>query len=302
MDELTSEFDVPLADGARWTHFRCEADLAEPLADAADLDATVAEALVANAARPRFTRFGDGFVLVLRGVNMNRGADPEDMIAVRVWIEPKRAVSAVVRHVFAVGDVHRMQEAGEVADSCALIAELAQAIERRIYPVVDELDDGVDDLQERILRGDLGELPQRLGELRRMVTMLRRHLAPQRDALSRMLRELPSWFAAEAAADLREVADRSARHVEVLDSVRERAAVVQDQLDHHVSVRLNRNMYVMSVIAAVFLPLSFVTGLLGVNVAGIPGSSEAASFWILVAGLVALTALELWLLRRFRVV
>ncbi|MCK5941488.1 MAG: zinc transporter ZntB [Planctomycetes bacterium] len=301
MQELKPRFEVVLADGAGWAHYRCEADQPGPIEAAEDLDPNVAEALVANGARARFSRLGDGFVLVLRGVNMNPGADPEDMISVRIWATQARVVTADIRQVLAVGDVHELSQRDPIADTGAVVAELSEAIERRIYPVVDELDDEVDALQEELLAKRLADLPQRLGELRRVVTLLRRHLAPQRDALARMLRDAPPWIAAEALAEVREVADRSTRYVEVLDSVRDRAAVVQDQIDHLVSERLNRNMYLMSVIAALFLPLSFVTGLLGVNVAGIPGAENAWSFWLLCGGLVVFGLVELWLLRRLRV-
>lgn len=302
MTPLSPEFEADLPDGARWSHFRCEAVDAERLCAAADVEPCVAEALVAEGARPRFALMGDGFVFVLRGVNLNPGADPEDMISARVWAVPGRVVTVALRRVLAIADVQQALGSGSVADPSAFVAELAEAVEHRIYPVVDELDDGVDELQEQLLASGPDGLSRRLADLRRTVTLLRRHLAPQRDALTRMLREVPPWFGEGALSDLREVADRGSRHVEVLDSVRERASVVQDEIEHVVSVRMNRNLYVMSVIAAVFLPLSFVTGLLGVNVAGVPGTTDGAAFWLLVGGLVALTMLELWLLRRFRIV
>jgi zinc transporter len=59
-------------------------------------------------------------------------------------------------------------------------------------------------------------------------------------------------------------------------------------------------MYILSVIAAVFLPLGFLTGLLGINVAGLPGAETPWAFAAVCAILAVLAGLELWLLRRLK--
>ncbi len=82
--------------------------------------------------------------------------------------------------------------------------------------------------------------------------------------------------------------------------MRERAVVAQDQLTSHLAEELNSRMYVLSLVAAIFLPLGFLTGLLGINVGGIPGAENPGSFGIFVVGLVVLVALELWYFRRRR--
>ena len=99
---------------------------------------------------------------------------------------------------------------------------------------------------------------------------------------------------------LREVSDRITRNIEDLDAARDRAALIQDELTSRLSEAMNRNMYVLSLIAGIFLPLSLITGLLGINVAGIPGEKWPWAFGAVSALLVALGALELWVLRRFR--
>ena len=99
-------------------------------------------------------------------------------------------------------------------------------------------------------------------------------------------------------AQLREVTDRVTRYVEDLDSIRERAAVIQDELMNRLSDQMNRNMYLLTIVASVILPLGFVTGLLGINVDGIPGSENTP--WAFAAVCVAMMAAEIWFLRRRR--
>ena len=76
------------------------------------------------------------------------------------------------------------------------------------------------------------------------------------------------------------MSDRLIRHIEDLDAVRERAAVTQEELLSRLSDQINTRMYVLSVVAAIFLPLGFLTGLLGINVGGIPGTENPWAFLI----------------------
>jgi zinc transporter len=114
--------------------------------------------------------------------------------------------------------------------------------------------------------------------LRRKTASIRRYLAPQRDALDRLYRQPGDLFSQSEAQSLREEADRITRYLEDLDLARERAMVLQEELLGRMAHEQNSRMYLLSVVAAVFLPLSFLTGLLGMNVAGLPGTENPQAF------------------------
>jgi zinc transporter len=96
------------------------------------------------------------------------------------------------------------------------------------------------------------------------------------------------------------VADRITRYVEDLDAARERAAIIQDELTTRLAETMNRNMYMLSVIAAIFLPLSLLTGLLGINVGGIPGVEWKWAFTLVTAGITLLGVAGFLLMRRLK--
>ena len=97
---------------------------------------------------------------------------------------------------------------------------------------------------------------------------------------------------------LREAADATTRYVEDLDVVRERAAMVHEELVSRLSEQMDGRMYVLSIVAALFLPLGFLTGLLGVNVGGIPGAESPWGFAIVCSAMLGLVGVQVWLLRR----
>ena len=79
--------------------------------------------------------------------------------------------------------------------------------------------------------------------------------------------------------------------------VRERAHIIKDELTNALSEKINRNLYFFSVIAAIFLPLGFLTGLLGVNLGGLPGADNPAGFIIFSSILMGVVTLQIALFK-----
>ena len=167
-------------------------------------------------------------------------------------------------------------------------------------PIIADLDDAIDDIEDRVLADTQSSLRGELWQLRRQAIALRRYVSPQREAMARLVTERLSWIDTQTGQRLREVADRITRYVEDLDSARERASIVQDELTTRLSEQMNRNMYVLSVIAGIFLPLSLLTGLLGINVAGIPGDKWPWAFTVVTGGIFIIGLIEYFLFRRLK--
>ena len=230
---------------------------------------------------------GDGLLVILRGVNLNPGADPEDMVSIRLWIERTRVISFRRHHLMAVEDLKEALDRGTGPTNAGeFLVALCGALVARVGGVLEELHDALDGLEEEVLSADSHDLRPKLANLRRQAIALRRYLAPQREALSRLLSERVAWLEEAERARLREIADRTTRYVEDLDSARDRAAVTQEELASRLAEAMNQKMYVVALVAAIFLPLGLLTGLLGINVGGIPGPSamrpspwSASSSW-----------------------
>jgi zinc transporter len=296
------DLDGVSGENPAWVHLeRTVPAVGRWLRERSGLDTVVVDALLAEETRPRSASFGEGMAISLRGVNLNPGALPEDMVALRVWIDPRRLITVRSRRLAAAQDVREEVEAGNgPTTSSATLLRLITRLIGRIGPVVDGLGDEIDQIEESMAAHAPRDLRARLAALRRKAIGLRRYLAPQRDVLSRLHVEPSDLFDDRARLGLRECADSMLRYVEELDAARERAAVISDELTAATGERMNRTMYVISLVSTVFLPLGFVTGLLGVNVAGIPGAEVPFAFLLLSAGLVVLAVVEVILFRRWR--
>ena len=288
------------AQGVLWTHLEySDKNIQHWLTHESGLDEITSEALLAEETRPRSDLIGNGLLLTLRGVNLNPDADPEDMVAVRLWSDGQRIITTRRRRLQITSEISSRIERGSGPETASEFIEmLIDMLVESIASVVDELNDEVDAIEELVLTMESYELRPKIAELRRRVIGLRRYLAPQREAMSRLINEKVSWLNDMDRLRLRETADRTMRHIEDLDLIRERAVVVQEELMSRLSEKMDRTMYVLSIVAAIFLPLGFLTGLLGINVGGIPGSDYSGSFLIFCLILIAVVIAQVWIFRR----
>ncbi len=257
------------------------------------VEPVIANALLAEETRPRCFSTPKGLFVVLRGVNLNPGALPEDMVSLRLWIEEHLIISVRIRRLMAIGDIgERIRENRGPVGSADFLVMVTDRLMERMGPAIQDITEGIDGLEASLSEGSPAETRKKLMELRHQAVILRRHLAPQREALGRIQMEQLPWFEQNHKMQIREVSDRTTRYVEDLDEIRERSIILQDELLNALSIDMNRKMYVLTVIAAIVLPLSFATGLFGINVGGMPLAESKDGFWIVCGALLVLGIFE----------
>ena len=83
------------------------------------------------------------------------------------------------------------------------------------------------------------------------------------------------------------------RYIEDLDEIRERSHIVHDEITSTINRRLNKNMYILSAIMVIFMPLTFITGLFGMNVGGIPLNENRFGFYLVSIILLCLIVIQI---------
>jgi zinc transporter len=191
------------SDGLLWVHLNYTAPEEE-----SQLENVVGDALLAEESRPRVTAFDDGLLISLRGVNLNPGADPQDMVSLRIWADKNRVITTHRRKLLTVADICTAIEKGKgPRTSGEFLEDVADRLMSRMGGVIDELEDKVAELEEAVLTAESHELRPKLASIRRVAIYLRRYMAPQREAISRLQSEKMSWLTDEDRVRLREVYD-----------------------------------------------------------------------------------------------
>lgn len=273
-----------------WVHLDYgHADAIRWLSEESGLSELTVRALMADEPRPRLLTVGNGLLAILRGINTNEGADPEDMVSLRVWLDPDRIITVRRRRLASIAEIGERLKQGEgPRDTGDFLCDAAEGMVERIGETVGAFDDACDALESAMLDAGTRELRSKISELRRDVIAVRRYLAPQRDVMGRLPAERVEWLSDVHRARLREVGDRTTRCLEDLEAIRDRAMVTQEELNNRIAEQMNQTMYVLSIVAAIFLPLGLLTGLLGINVGGIPGTESPYAFWAVTIALVGL--------------
>lgn len=251
--------------------------------DANQISAFTSELLQSPRSRPRVTEHEDGIHVVLRGVNLNDGEDVEDMISLRMWLTNEAIITCHGQRLQTIEAVAQQWTDNKPSSNLHFVLRIVELLNDRIADVVDGIDQELDELDEKAKEKPL-EVSEKTVSIRRKVAHLRRFLAPQRDALFQLF-ELASdqnttTSRSSKVRQFREEAERVTRLIEDLDLARDQASLIREQAMANIAQQQNSRLYIFSVLSVIFMPLTFVTGLLGMNVAGMPGASSQEAFWI----------------------
>jgi zinc transporter len=258
----------------------------------------IAEALLSDESRPRALHQENGILIILRGVNLNTGSEVEDMISVRLWIEKSRVITASRRPLKSLERIRQLVEQGDgPATPAAFAIQLISALSNFIGEVTDGIESKLEQAEDNVNDADAILKNSPFSVVRRQSARIRRYLTPQREALDSLARDPEPIFDKSQSHELREQTNRMTLVLEDLDLVRERALVAQEEFLGMIANEQNNRMLLLSIVAAIFLPLSFLTGLMGMNVAGLPGTVNHWAFSIIVVLMALIAGLILLLFR-----
>lgn len=253
--------------------------------------------------RPRLLPLPNNeLLLFLRGVNLNPGAEPEDMVSVRIFAQAQRVISMRLRPLRATDELLAQLQAGSGPRSASeLILYLAQHLTEKVQALVGDLSEALDNEEDKI-DADERYTPEHgsLLHFRRRAAGLRRFLAPQREIYAQLARHRLPWFEDDDGDYWNELNNSLIRYLEELELTRERVGLVLESEDRRLSERMNRTMYRFGIVTGVFLPMTFITGLLGMNVGAIPWSASPHGFYIACSIMLAVGVGQWWLFRRLR--
>jgi zinc transporter len=286
--------------GLLWVHLAYDAAKAVTwIEQKCGLDPVVSQALLSEETRPRSTVVGQGLLMTLRGINHNPGSDHEDMVSVRIWAEETRVITTRRRRLLTVAEIADNLAAGHgPASSGEFLDALTKVLTTNIESAIDVIEEETSLLEEQVVQSKDRSLRSRISAIRRKSILLRRYLAPQREAFARLQVEPLPWLGDRDRKQLHETTNSLIRIIEDLDSIHEQALVAQEELISLLSEQLNSRMYTLSLVTTIFLPLSFLTGLLGINVGGIPGANSPWGFGIVVMVVLVIVIGQLFYFRK----
>jgi magnesium transporter len=138
------------------------------------------------------------------------------------------------------------------------------------YPVIERLSAKLEKLEDDVLVAPTPRLLDHLNRVKTDLVLLRRGVWPQLETLNRLLREPSRFLGEEVQVYLRDPTDHCAQLVDVIDSHRELVSGLLNTYLSVISNRTNEVMKVLTIMSAIFIPLTFVAGIYGMNFQHMP--------------------------------
>ncbi len=214
--------------------------------------------------RPKVERFGEHLLIVLREIR--HGEQPEQVslflgerLVVTFQDRPGDAFEPV-RERLRKG-VGRIRSLG--ADFLAY--SLCDAVLDAFFPTLEKLGDEVEELEDRVIEAPVPETFREIHRVKQRLLQVRRAVWPARDAMNELLREESSLVRPETKVFLRDCYDHTVQVMDMVETYREMTSGLVDEYMSSVSNRMNEIMKVLTIIATLFIPLTFIVGIYGMN-------------------------------------
>tara|TARA_R100001224_G_scaffold102267_2_gene74314 strand:+ start:250 stop:1263 length:1014 start_codon:yes stop_codon:yes gene_type:complete len=294
--------DAGPGDQVLWMHLcRNTPGVYEWLQERIGIPEPTAELLTSDDTRPRAFREGNTLVATLRGINFNPGAEPEDMISMQVWSDGVRLIT-LRRHPLQtpreiLAQIDRGAGPGDVG---AIVTALTESMVTRMNASIVDMNEQIDALEDMDMDDDPEAMLGRIATIRRNCLGLKRHMGPQHVAFELISREAPPWFEEHDRREIAETIDRLRRYLDDIDVSKESAVVLMDELRTRALASNERATYILTIVAGIFLPLGFLTGLLGINVGGMPGVNDGHAFWWVTGICLAIIAVLMAIFKRLK--
>jgi len=280
IDNITQ--DAVTAGSFTWLHLDSRnKDAQDIIAHHIGDDPYILEALTSKSTRPRCEKYKNGFLLNLRGVNLNPGSNPEDMISARLWVCERFIISIRAKPMLAFSDLDKAIAGHEVTLSASdVLAFIVDRLTHRMSFILEDIDERVSQYEDNFDTQQHELTPKELATTRQEIARIKRHLSPQKSALISLSTLNSELLSEEFKNVIRQNLDIVSRYIEELDELKERSIILLDMSNQYSSQKIEKITYALTVCAGIFLPLGFLTGLLGINVGGMPGTEDKAAFWV----------------------
>jgi zinc transporter len=286
--------ELASANGVVWLHFNLSDVRARNwIANCERIPEVAKDLLLGRDPHIQLESLKDSFMGVLGDLHYDFEANPDSLGLLRVYIDRHCMISVRGRPLKAIDRLRLAANHGEQMEtSLDLLVHLLEFMTEIFGNVILTSREVVDEIEDQILKGTFQDKRGEIGNARRNLARLRRHLNGNRQALSqRLIPHLPSWCRSTEISELRRNLELLDALVQDLELVQERARLIQEEMAGRLQERVNQNLYVLSIVTTIFLPVTLITGIFGMNVGGVPWTQESLGFsWAMLTMVATLTA------------
>lgn len=248
--------------------------------------------------RTRLAQQNQALLAVLNDVTFSTEERSVQNATLWVWCRPRLIVTARYRPTAMIERMHQQLDQLTLESAEGMLLWLLGEQEAQLESVVRRTSLAIDAVEERLLSPAIKANRSELGRFRRMLLRVQRLLAPEPAALFRLLNRPSGWLQRETINELRAFTEEFSVVLNDLASLMERIRLLQEEIQARLMEQSNRTLFLLTVITVLALPINIVAGFFGMNVGGVPLSSNPHGFLLLVLLVLAFTLVAGWLALR----
>ncbi|MDR1694696.1 MAG: hypothetical protein LBR70_05875 [Lactobacillaceae bacterium] len=289
-----------------WVHLDYKDERAKDILLKLNLESIVTDALCTQTRHTKFYQNDSytGTFLILRGMNPDSQPKSKDMTSLRIWIDSGKIVTLCHNYSHSIDStIKKLQKDGPgPKNSVECFINISQTSFHNISNATYEIAEKVDRFEEKIIKGKNSyKLSTKIGFLRRQIITIHRYLLPQKDIFKNL--PLSNMFSDNKYKNqFRSLYNDISRSLENLEYSREHIVILQEELENKVNISINNNMYILSVVVAIFTPLTLFSGMLGMNLEGIPFADSKYAFGAVSIAMLIVALVLFWMMRRRRII
>lgn len=249
------------------------------------------EALHEGSRTTRIEHADQALVAVVNDVLYGFSFDPSEISTMWLTTTDRCLISARLKPLLSVDRLRGSVRKGELFRSpVELLIHLLRDQEDILVNIVREATARVDSIEDGLLAKNISVKRGELGALRRVLVRLQRLLALEPTAMFRFLHRPPTWIKELDLIEFRQSTEEFALALEDMNALVERIKLLQEEMAAKLNEETNQSLFILTMVTVLALPINLIAGLFGMNVAGMPLSNDKSGFWIVMVGVVLVTA------------
>jgi magnesium transporter len=256
--------------------------------------------------RAKFTESDDYFYLVVHGLEFDARTEEDNTPKLDIVFARNFIITVHLESLPWLDQLHEEAKKNDPEEHLMsrgmafLLYAILDALTDSYFPVLDDIDGLIDDLEDVTVTETSNEVQVRIFRIKRALAHMRRTISPQVEVANALVARTGKLIPAEAEPYFADVHDHLIRAFEILDSYRDLMSGMLDVYLTTVSNRLNEVMKQLTIIATIFMPITFITGVFGMNFGHLPQveHDNGYFFWIALLLMAILTVIQVWYFRR----
>lgn len=245
-----------------------------------------------------FDEYDEGLFLSIKAINFYNQLNDQELITLKIWLDKDRLITFRNDKIKSIDDIKNRLENSKIKFDLNLIfIEILKRLNNNIYQNSYALYDEIENLEDELLDGNHKNLRNLISSFRKKIITFKRYILPQRDIVFNLYKLPTQFFSNDDKDEIKDIYEWLDRAISDLNSTKDRIIITQEELNGKLSEEMNKTMYLLSIVSAIFLPLGFITGLLGINVGGMPGINSNNAFFIVCVIIIIISIIEIIILK-----